>query len=136
MTSLFSRLHNALMNPGSNKSMVSKGGLGSVTQVMDRFDKLDQIISEAVSEVERRATEELRSEANLHPFWKEHADTLHVKFDGDIFDYQTSSQEAMDLELGGPERDPSSLLRSQANSKGAQNKIMLSRLIEKGLQIG
>ena len=56
------------MNPGSSKAMVSQGGLGSVTQVMDRFDKLDQIISEAVSEVERRATEELRSEANLHPF--------------------------------------------------------------------
>lgn len=107
-----------------------------MTQVMDRFDKLDQIISEAVAEVERRATEELRSEANLHPFWKEHADTLHVKFDGDIFDYQTSSQEAMDLEIGGPDRSPSSLLRSQANSKGEQNKIMLSRLIEKGLNIG
>ena len=136
MTSLFSRLHNALNNPGSSRPMVSQGGLGSVSQVMDRFDKLDQIISEAVAEVERRATEELRSEANLHPFWKEHADTLHVKFDGDIFDYQTSSQEAMDLEFGGPERNPSSLLRSQTSSKGAQNKMMLSRLIEKGLHLG
>lgn len=131
----FTRTHNAVSRHGSSKTYVKGRNLASVDLLSDLSSRLDSIVRNAVAQTEALATEELRAEARLNPVWESLADSLYVQYNGESFDYVSTSPLASDIEFGTPDQPPVSLLRRQASSKSDQNKRLMNSFIKKGANI-
>lgn len=110
MTSTYAHAHSGSFITGSPRAG---------DDMVDYLDAFDDIFQNALDKALAYARNDLREAATANDHWKSYAPLLDVEFDGDSFVYvMTGSPEqnqAMnELEFGGPDARPNSLLRKVA----------------------
>lgn len=98
---------------------VLKGEWGFIRNTMDWAEEAEEVLAQILEDHRIKSRDEIREIASQDPDWSDLADVIDVEVTSDGFGYVFKGtpdevERAMELEYGGPDRNPTGLLRKHS----------------------